>query len=332
MVPAGHEDFAVNVVAGGPPAWLAEVLRAALEHDAARYPDDRPAAAALAARHGRPPGGALALNGAAEGFWLLAQALAPRRAVVVTPAFTEAATALAANGSPPESVPRAAAGGWALCPETVPDDADLVVLGNPCNPTGRLHPARDVLELARPGRTLVVDEAFMDLVPGEPESVAACTDAPGLVVLRSLTKSLGVPGLRAGHLLAAPELVGRLEAVRQPWPVNALAVAALSAWAARDAPAQAVALEIAGARERLTARLARLPGVRVFPGAANFLLLRVPDGRAAGAALAARAIAVRPTEDLGLDADHLRVAVRGDAANGRLVTALAEHLRAGAVP
>lgn len=325
MVPDGHEDFAVNVVGDGPPGWLRRALAEALD-TVGRYPDERAATAALAARHGRPAGGALALNGAAEAFWLLAAALRPRRSVVLLPAFTEAQAALRANGHEPELVHRDAGDGFALHPEAVPRDADLVVMANPCNPTGALHPAGAIAALARPGRTLVVDEAFMDLVPGERESLAERSDLPGVVVLRSLTKSLAIPGVRAGYLLADPPLVEVLSARRQPWAVNALALAALSAWAARDAPAAHAARRVAVARERLAARLGDLPGVIVHPGAANFLLLTVPDGAAVLAGLRARRIAVRPTEDLGLGSGHLRVAVRDDASNDRLVAALAAAL------
>lgn len=325
MVPDGHDDFAVNVVPGGPPDWLARVLRDALE-GAGRYPDERAANAALAARHRRPAGGALALNGAAEAFWLLAAALRPRRPVVLAPAFAEGAAALRAHGPAPELVRRDAADGFALRAQAVPRDADLVVLANPCNPTGALHPAEAIAALAVPGRTLVVDEAFMDLVPGEPQSLTMRADLPGLVVVRSLTKSLGIPGLRAGYLLADPALVAALGACRQPWAVNALALAALVAWARQEAPTDHVAAGVAASRERLTAALRALPGVTVHPGAANFLLLRVPDGPRVLAGLRARRVAVRPTEDLGLDPHHLRVAVRDDASNRRLADALADAL------
>jgi histidinol-phosphate/aromatic aminotransferase/cobyric acid decarboxylase-like protein/adenosyl cobinamide kinase/adenosyl cobinamide phosphate guanylyltransferase len=322
MVPSGHEDYAVSVVAGGPPEWLAAALRAALAGGASTYPDDRAAVAAVASRHGRDPADVLVLNGAAEGFWLLAEALDPHRAVVLGPAFTEGATALRARGAEPHLVPRDARDGFALHPETVPDDADLVLVANPCNPTGALHPADAVLRLARPGRTIIVDEAFMDLVPGEPESLAFRGRLPGVVILRSLTKSLGIPGLRVGYLLGDPELVERLAARRQPWAVNALALAALRAWAQRERPTAALAEQIAVERTALTAALEGLPGVTVHPGAANFLLVRVPEGERVRAALAAERIAVRPTTDLGLDADHLRVAVRDRSANQRLVAAL----------
>jgi histidinol-phosphate/aromatic aminotransferase/cobyric acid decarboxylase-like protein/adenosyl cobinamide kinase/adenosyl cobinamide phosphate guanylyltransferase len=312
LVPAGHEDFAVNVVAGGPPSWVREALRRALDQDAARYPDERAAAAALARRHGRP---ALCLNGAAEGFWLLAATLRPRRAVVVAPAFTEAATALSAHGIAVEHARR----GPDFAASPVPGDADFVVLANPCNPTGTLHPREAVLALRRPGRTLVVDEAFMDLVAGEAESVAG---EPGVVVLRSLTKSLAIPGIRAGYLLADEDLVDRLGRHRQPWSVNALALAALTAFAEHPDPAGPIAREIAGCRARLVEQLERA-GITTYPAAANFVLVRVEDGPRVLAGLRAHAIAVRPTTDLGLDGHHFRVAVRDDAANARLVAALA---------
>ncbi len=84
----------------------------------------------------------------------------------------------------------------------MPRDADLVVVGNPNNPTGSLDPAATVAGLARPGRVLVVDEAFMELTPDEAESLAGRRDLPGLVVVRSLTKLWGLAGLRAGYVLA----------------------------------------------------------------------------------------------------------------------------------
>ena len=97
--------------------------------------------------------------------------------------------------------------------------ADLVVVGNPTNPTGVLHPAGDLRALRRPGRVLVVDEAFMDAVPGEPESLIG-SDLEGLLVLRSLTKTWGLAGLRAGYVVGDPALVAALRAVQPPWSVS----------------------------------------------------------------------------------------------------------------
>ena len=334
MVAPGQLDFAVNVVPGGPPDWLREAMAAALER-VGSYPDERPAVEALAARHGREPDEVLASNGSAEAFWLLAVALQARSAVVVHPSFTEPEAALRAAGHRVERIPRDPAD-FTLDPSVVPAGADLVMLGNPNNPTGTLDPAEAVARLARPGRLLVVDEAFMELVPGEAESLAGRRELPGTIVIRSLTKLWSLAGIRAGYLLGPPDVVAAARAVRQPWSVSAPACAALTAWARRTAAsggaeAAAIASWVAAARERLAADLAALPGVRVWPSAANFLLLRVPDGAAARSGLAERGIAVRRADTFpGLGPDHLRVAVRRPDDNRRLVVALRQVLEAPA--
>jgi histidinol-phosphate aminotransferase len=322
----GQLDFAVNVVPDGPPQWLLEALSDALSL-AAAYPDEGPAIAAVAARHGRPPEEVVLLNGAAEAFWLLAQVLRPQLAVVVAPSFTEPEAALRAAGQRVQPVWRDPVS-FHLDPAALPAEADLVVSGNPNNPTGTLDPAAILAGLVRPGRVLVVDEAFMEFTAGEAESLAGRRDLPGLVVVRSLTKLWGLAGIRAGYLLAPPRTANLLRAARQPWSVNSLACAALAAWADQGADHAAQRVErLTATRERLAAALATLPGVRVWPSAANFLLLQVVDGPAVLDGLAARGIAVRPCHSFpGLTANHLRVAVRDEADNQRLVDALAGAL------
>jgi histidinol-phosphate aminotransferase len=325
----GQLDFAVNVVPGGPPQWLLEALGDGLSQ-AAAYPDEGPATAAVAARHRRPPEEVVLLNGAAEAFWLLAQVLRPQLAVVVAPSFTEPEAALRAAGHPVRRVWRDP-DSFRLDPGVVPAEADLVITGNPNNPTGTLDPAATLAGLARPGRVLVVDEAFMELTPGEAESLAGRRDLPGVVVVRSLTKLWGLAGIRAGYLLAPPQTASLLRAARQPWSVNRLVCAALAAWADQGtAHAANRVQQLAATREQLAATLATLPGVRIWPSAANFLLLQVADGPATLHRLAARGIAVRPCHSFpGLTANHLRVAVRDPADNQRLVNALAETPDAG---
>ncbi|MDG4866331.1 aminotransferase class I/II-fold pyridoxal phosphate-dependent enzyme, partial [Streptomyces sp. T-3] len=149
-----------------------------------------------------------------------------RRPVVVHPQFTEPEAALRDAGHEVGRVLLRAEDGFRLDPGAVPEDADLVIVGNPTNPTSVLHPAALITELARPGRVLVVDEAFMDAVPGEREALAGRVDVPGLVVLRSLTKTWGLAGLRIGYVLAAPEIIAALERAQPLWPVSTPALAA----------------------------------------------------------------------------------------------------------
>ena len=325
----GLLDFAVNVRGAAPPGWLRERLGPALD-DLARYPSaahDAAARAAVAARHGRRPDEVLVLAGSAEGFALL-PALRPRLAAVVHPGFTEPEAALRAAGVPVERVFTDAADGHVLRPAAVPAAADLVVVGNPTNPTGALHPATALRTLRAPGRVVLVDEAFADAVPGEAESVAG---EPGFLVFRSLTKTWALAGLRAGYALGAPDVLARLAAPRPPWPVSTLALEAVIACSTPAAVAEAerAARDLERQRAEQTAALAAVPGVTVAAGRAPFLLLRLPDGQGERVrhALRAAGIAVRRGDTFpGLGPDHLRVAVRAADAVARLVAALTAAL------
>jgi len=326
----GDADHAVNVVAGGPPPWLRSALEAALSDAVSCYPSEEDAVAALAAQHGRETREIVPTNGAAEALWLLGPALRPRLAACVHPAFTETEAGLRAHGVEVVRVARDPARDFALDPAQVPEVADLVVVGHPASPSGTLDPQSALLALRRPGRTVVVDEAFMDLVGGEPGSLvrAALDD---VIVVRSLTKALSVPGLRVGYAVAPRALAERLRAVRPPWSANALALAALVAAAAHPAELAAIAQRAGAERQDLEARLRAIDGVRTWPGAANFVLIEAADGPALVAALRARRIAVRPAASFpGLDERHIRVTARDPERNARVAEAVAAAVEVAA--
>jgi histidinol-phosphate aminotransferase len=337
----GLVDVAVNVRPGTPPPWLREVIRAAVDTVAA-YPDPAAATEAVARRHARPTSEVLVTAGAAEAFTLIARALHPRHAAVIHPQFTEPEAALRSAGHDVEQI--ILRPDYELDPGVVPADADLVFLGNPTNPTSVLHPAETVRALARPGRTLVVDEAFADCVPGEPESLAGARDVPGLIVVRSLTKTWGLAGLRAGYLLAAPADVRALARPRPPWPVSGPALAAVVACCTprATAEAEAWAAALAADRAQLVAVLSAIPGVQVTPGArASFILIKgslpAPSDAAPGPPLRDRlrraGWAVRRGDTFpGLGPGWIRVAVRDRATNDRFAAALAQACRYAWLP
>ncbi|MYR45693.1 threonine-phosphate decarboxylase [Streptomyces sp. SID5910] len=324
-------DLAVNVRADTPPAWLREHVAGSLGSLAA-YPDGRAARAAVAARHGLPVERVLLTAGAAEAFVLLARALKVRRPVVVHPQFTEPEAALRDAGHTVGRVLLREADGFRLDPAAVPEDADLVVIGNPTNPTSVLHPADAIASLARPGRTLVVDEAFMDAVPGEREALAGRADVPGLVVLRSLTKTWGLAGLRIGYVLAAPDTIADLERAQPLWPVSTPALAAAEACVAPRALAEAAhaAHRIAADRAHLVAGLGRFApaGLRVTePAEGPFVLIRVPDAATTRHRLRTLGYAVRRGDTFpGLDTDWLRLAVRSRTTTDGFLEALERAL------
>ena len=319
----GLVDLAVNVRPGTPPDWLRRLLAESLGELAA---DPTPAAAhaAVAARHGRTPAEVLLTAGGAEAFTLIARAVRPRRAVVVHPQFTEPEAALRAAGHAVERV-LLPAPDFRLDPADVPADADLVVIGNPTNPTSVLHPAAALTALARPGRILVVDEAFMDAVPGEAESLTAA-DLPGLVVVRSLTKTWGLAGLRVGYCLAAPDLITALGRVQPHWAVSTPALVAARACSSPAAVAEAAAAarELGIDRAHLVRGLTGLGLSVAGDPRAPFVLVGVRNGEAVRAGLRGAGFAVRRGDSFpGLGPDWLRVAVRDRATTDALITAWA---------
>jgi cobyrinic acid a,c-diamide synthase len=206
-------------------------------------------------------------------------------------------------------------------------------VGNPTNPTGTLHPAAALRRLLRPDRIVVVDEAFMDAVPGEPETMVT-GGMSGLVVLRSLTKTWGLAGLRAGYVVGDPDVIDRLRAQQPPWSVSTPAVAAIAACLSDKARelAEAAAEEIAAHRAHLADRLAErgLP-VAGRPRTPFVLVDSSRPGRAPGwlrAALRTEGFAVRRGETFpGLGPDWIRIAVRDRATTDRLADAIDRALR-----
>ncbi|GAB05644.1 threonine-phosphate decarboxylase [Gordonia amarae] len=329
---AGLLDFAVNV-REGPPRFVLDALGARLP-DLARYPtaaDEARAVAAVAAAHGRPAEEILLLSGAAEGFELLPR-LGIRHAALIQPSFTEPELALRAAGIPITQVVLERP--WRLGADDIarliPADADLVVIGNPTNPTSVLHPAATIEALRAPGRVVVVDEAFADLTvdPGsgerEPESVAA-RRWPDVIVVRSITKTFGLAGLRAGYLLADREIIERLSMGRRPWALGTLALVALTECVGAQGQryCDEVAATVAGYRAGLVDGLRGLgiePAVRPQ---APFVLIEVRDGLGVKERLRERGIAVRSAANfVGLGPGYLRLAVRDEPATAHLVDAL----------
>lgn len=330
----GLVDLAVNVQVPAPPGWLADVIGATIA-DLAHYPRPDDAVAAIAAAHGVEPNQVLPTAGAAEAFTLIARALRPAWPVVVHPQFTEPEAALAAAGHRVRRLVLRAEDGFVLDPRRVPRGCDLLMLGNPTNPTSVLHPAATVVQLIQPGRVLVVDEAFMDVVPGQAESLlpggrdGVRRDLGGVLVLRSLTKTWGLAGLRAGYLVGDAILIDRLRGQQPPWSVSTPALAATVACLSprARASAAAAAVELAAVRAELVAACAEAGLPVAGRPAAPFILIDGwrPD-RPAGwlrAALAEQGFAVRRGETFpGLDADWVRLAVRDRATTRAVAKAL----------
>jgi cobyrinic acid a,c-diamide synthase len=317
----GLVDLAVNVHPGPRPAWLDRALHASLD-EVATYPDAADARTALAARHGRDVEEVLPTAGGAEAFTLVARMRRWRRPVVVHPQFTEPEAALEAAGHAVTRVLLEADHGFRLDPDRVPSDADLVVVGNPTNPTGVLHPREALRALLRPGRVVVVDEAFMDAVAGEPETLTG-EEHPGLLVLRSLTKTWSLPGVRAGYVVGDADLVAELGLQQPPWSVSTTAAAAMVACSTPEAGAEATrrAQQTADWRRVLVGQLEALGLPVAADPVTPFVLVPGPAGLRGR--LREEGFAVRRGDTFpGLGPGWVRIAVRDPEVTGALVAAL----------
>ena len=329
-------DFSASIN----PLGLSPRVEAAIKSAIPRvihYPDPEAALlqSALASYHGLSSDCVLVGNGSTELIYLLARALAPRRALILHPAFSEYEAALELAGARIERLILAEASNFFPDLSTFGSNLaghELVVLANPGNPTGSLFPAHDLQNLAaaaqEAGALLVVDEAFIDFAE-EASLKRSLGRFPRLLLLRSLTKFFALPGLRIGYGLASPELLGRLRPWKEPWSVNALAGAAGAA-ALEDRGYQENSRSLIPSwREGLSTGLQKFAALQVFPGAANYLLVKLLDeswtARAFGSALLREGIAIRDCSSFpGLGPQFFRVAVRRPEENRILLGAL-EH-------
>ncbi|MEG4586019.1 threonine-phosphate decarboxylase CobD [Microcoleus sp. MOSTC5] len=212
-------------------------------------------------------------------------------------------------------------------------DADRgLLLNNPHNPTGLLFDREAILPYVKQLGMVVVDEAFMDFLPPSKQEtlIDAVEEFPNLVILRSLTKFYSLPGLRLGCAIAHPDILGRWQLQRDPWPVNALAAAAAAA-VVRDTVFERQTWDwLPVARRELFEGLANLPGLQPIAGAANFLLVEssMSVSLIQKSLLERHRILIRDCLSFPELGDRFfRVAVRSRADNLRLIAALAEVIR-----
>lgn len=207
----------------------------------------------------------------------------------------------------------------------------LVLVCNPNNPTGTHRPAAEVAAFCErlPGHvTVVLDEAYVEFQTHDDPDVTVdlLADLPNLIVLRTFSKCYGLAGLRVGYALGSPKFRAAVDAVRQPFSVNALAQAAgAEAILHQDDVTRRVESTIA---ERLRVEEGlRALGLETSETHANFSWIGLGDAEEAAvvAGLAERSLAVRPGTPLG-DPGHIRVSYGTAEENGRFLAALGEIL------
>ena len=315
--PAEWLDFSANLRPEGPPAWVLETLRDTLE-DIRYYPDLKMTRArrGLAAFTGLPEEWILPTAGGTAAIDL-ALARFSGCVYIRQPAFGEYVRRAETRGR------RHAAWNGTCGPE------DTLILANPNNPDGSVRSREELLDLHEKvyaaGAELVADEAFIDYCP---EYSLRKQVRPGLTVVGSLTKILGIPGIRLGYLCAVPEAVRELEKQMLPWSLSAQAAETAARLPEHTGEIRKDTELNRQRREAFGRRLKEL-GAEVAPSRSNFLLADFRrDMTEAAEKLKARGILVRTCGSFGLENSFLRLAVKTETENGRLIAALEEILHA----
>ena len=309
--PSEWLDFSANLRPEGPPEWVRRVLQDSLEN-VRFYPDRamRAARAGLAAYLGVPEAHILPAAGGAAAIDL-ALSLRTGRVLTRPVTFGEYRERAEQHGRPVLTGTDSFLSG------------DTLVICNPNNPTGEALSRAEMLEkhraAANSGAELLADEAFIDFCPEC--SVRGCVSG-SLTVVGSLTKLLGIPGVRLGYVCGTEQNISLLEKRMVTWSLNAFAAAVAAELPAHQAE---IALDIrtnTERKKRLTAGLEGL-GASVCPSRANFVLADFGrDMNGAADFLRQRGILVRTCSSFGLDSGWLRLAVRLEHENDRLIREL----------
>ena len=205
-------------------------------------------------------------------------------------------------------------------------EASLVILTSPNNPTGDVA----ALELvargcdACPG-LVMVDEAYGEFAGPATSAEALLSEHDNLLVLHTLSKAFALAGARCGYVIAAPDVIAALAAVRQIYSVNVLTQAAALAAVRARAEFDPTVEKIVSERSRLHELLARVEGVRVWPSEGNFVLARMAGASRVRERLCdERSILVRDFSYAPGLADCLRITVGTPEENDAVIEALSE--------
>jgi threonine-phosphate decarboxylase len=347
--PADIVDLSSNVNPLGPPPGLCDYLSRHMDA-IGMLPevDNRGIIQDYAGMIGVPPDRLIAGNGTTQLIYTLPGVLKMKRVLIVGPTYSDYADACRFHGVPYE---------FHLCREELgfqPDidrlqenltGVDAVFICNPNNPTAALTPAKDLnrLCLHNPKVRFIVDESYLPFVNGgEKESLVAC-GMENLLVLLSISKIYRIPGLRVGFLITTPATIAALAEFIWPWSVNSLGQAAVRFLANAGPALTAFVTETRSYLERerleLQQRLDSIPGLKLYPSSASFMLIRLPEGLSAPTVwehMAEAGILIRDCSNFeGLSDRFIRVCPKTSEASRRLADRIgelvAQSMRSGKV-
>ena len=331
-------DFSANINPLGLPEWFRSLISSRIS-SLVHYPD--PTCSSLvetfASNYRVSPEEVLIGNGSTELLYLLPRAVAGSRAVIPVPSYLDYRKVCELAGLPVEKMVLREDNGFRLDLSELDlklHGDELVFIGQPNNPTGLLVDPEALRNLAynHPSTVFIVDEAFADFIDGLDSLIH--NRPSNVVVLYSLTKFYAIPGLRLGCAVADRNIARKLRKIMPPWTVNSLAQAVGEAALQDHAYAAQTRTLVKTLREQLSIELQSIPDLTVYPGTANFMMVRIDrrdlDVTMLAGKMLADGIAIRNCGNFeGLDGRFFRVAVRTAEENELLCQSIRKWLGIG---
>lgn len=292
----------------------------------------------LSKYHALPPAHFTIANGSTELIYNLAAMLPGKKALIVSPSFSEYVRALNQHHWETQHFVLTPDSNFSIDTDklemALAGGVDVLFFCNPGNPNGTLYPQRVIEKIyslcLSAGTFLVLDEAFMDFCE-DSSAKRMVVHSDNAMVLRSMTKFFGIPGLRLGYAISNSTIAERLDSMGGPWSVNTLALAAGSA-ALHDVEHNKNSLEfIRQERRTLFENLAQFSQFKLYPSSTNYLLVEIKSGVTScelKERLLPHRIMIRDCAGfMGLTGRFFRIAVRNSDENRRLLECLARILK-----
>jgi adenosylcobyric acid synthase len=328
-------DFSANLNPLGPPEWLRSLISANVS-ELVHYPDPdcSELIAALAKENNLPVEQILVGNGATELLHLLPRALEVKRALIPVPSYADYEGSALLAGLEVQHLVLDEASQFSLdfdvlAAQLLPEQ--MVLLGQPNNPTGNTFDSAHLRKLAKqhPHTYFVVDESFIAFTD---DNCTLRVDRPeNIIIVESMTKAYAIPGLRLGYLIAEAEIVAKIRRLLPNWTVNTLAQVVGHRTVEDREYRQHSRAFVTLQREQFQQQLSDIPGLTVYPGEANFLLLRLDRDNLSAGQLAEQmleqGVAIRVCGNFHtLDQRYFRVAVRTTSEQKQLCRILKDVL------
>ena len=289
------------------------------------YPEPMPYSleSEIARRYSLTPRQVCVTNGATEAIYLIAQVFQGRISAVLGPTFSEYADACRVHRHKVKPF-------YSL--DALPEDAELVWICNPNNPTGEVRNKEDLKALvdSHPDKLFIFDQSYEYFTLKSLLGIKEAASFPNVILLHSVTKQYAIPGLRVGYFTASEGLTDDVRCRRMPWSVNSLAIEAAKYLLEEGDGISADIPQLLAERERLTNLLLATGMLEIWPTDTHYMLIKLRMGKAAALKdfLAVNhGILIRDASNFeGLDERFFRIATQTPEENDKLVKAISEWM------